>query len=155
MSVTDRAVAVVLRIIGVIDLLAIGAAVMPFAWMQRVHAALGLGEMPEAPVVEHLARSTSIFYAVHAVTILYLSTDVPRFRPVIRFLAWLALAHGALLLWSDIRSGMPTWWAVAESGGVIFEGVLVLLLLGLSRSPDINSTAHRHAASLDADIPAR
>lgn len=150
MKLNERTIAIVLRIIGAVDLLSFGAAVMPFAWMQTIHRSLGLGVMPEAPIVEYLARSTSIFYAIHAATLFLLSTDVPRYRPVIRFVAYLALLHGLFLLWSDLHSGMPYWWVAAETCGVMFEGVLILSLLAL-----INPQPIRPQPSASQEIHSR
>ncbi len=135
MAVTDRTVAAALRLIGGIDLCALAAAAMPFAWMRAIHAQLGLGELPAAAAVEYLARSTSLFYALHAALLLFLATDVRRHRDVIRFVGRLAVAHGGLLLWCDLRSGLPLWWAVSEAGGAAAEGVILLTLLRLA-APD-------------------
>lgn len=131
MKPNDRTIVIALRAIGALDMLSFAAAVMPFEWMQWTHQALGLGVMPKAPIAEYLARSTSIFYAIHAATLFFLSMDVARYRPVIRFLALLALMHGLFLLWSDLKSGMPYWWVAAETCGVMFEGILILSLLAL------------------------
>jgi hypothetical protein len=132
-TVTDRTVAAALVLFGAIDMLALGAVVMPFAWMQAAHAWLGLGTMPDAPIVEYLARHTSLWYAAHAATFLYLATDVPRFRPVIRFLGWLGLAFVAVLGFINAASGLPLWWVIQEPVGGSVEAIALLVLLRLSR----------------------
>ena len=134
MRITDRGVAVALRLFGAVDLLALGAAAMPFAWMEETHARLGFGVLPHGPVVEYLARHVSLWYAVHAATLLYLSTDVARYRPVIRFLAWLGLAFVACLAAVNLTSGLPAWWAAAQLAGGGFGCVVVLVLLSASKT---------------------
>jgi hypothetical protein len=132
MKVTDRTVALALRFFGAIDMLALVAVAMPYAWMQAIHARLGLGVMPDAPIVEYLARHVSLWYAVHAATFLYLSTDVPRFRPVIRFLGWFGLAFVVVLAWINAGSGLPLWWVVQEPVGGSVEAIVLLVLLRLA-----------------------
>jgi hypothetical protein len=43
--------------------------------------------MPTGPVVEYLARSLSAFYALMGALCLVLTTDLERYRPLVRFLA--------------------------------------------------------------------
>ena len=78
---------VLLRLTAVVLLTALFPAVMPFAWMDATHQWLGLGKLPDAPIVGYLTRSLSALYAVHGVLVLYLSLDVRRFLPVIRCVA--------------------------------------------------------------------
>ena len=129
MKSTDSTVAFALRLFGGIDLLALAAAAMPLAWMQSLNERLGFGTMPALPVVEYLARQTSLWYAVHAGTLLFLASDVPRFRPVIRFIAWAGLAFVACLTAVNVTSGLPAWWTTAQLFGGGFENVALLVLL--------------------------
>ena len=48
-------VAWILRLVGLLSMLAILAVFMPLSWMASVHESLGLGKMPEGPIVEYLA----------------------------------------------------------------------------------------------------
>jgi hypothetical protein len=64
MTRADKALVLLLRIVGVPALFALVAVVMPTTSMAATHRWLGLGEMPTAPVVEYLARSVSAFYAL-------------------------------------------------------------------------------------------
>ncbi len=63
MTKTDKALVLLLRIVGVGSLFALVAVVMPTSWMAATHRWLGRGEMPTGPVVEYLARDLSAFYA--------------------------------------------------------------------------------------------
>jgi hypothetical protein len=134
MVVTDRAVAIALRFFAAIDLLALGAVLMPFGWMGEVHAWLGLGTLPEAPIVEYLARHVSLLYVVHAATNFFLSAHVERYRPVIGFIAALVAMSACILGVINVVSGQPLWWAIAEFIGGAIEGVTILVLLRLSRA---------------------
>lgn len=106
-----------LRAIGCLDLLALLAVFMPPEWHLRAHVAAGLGALPDAPIVVYLARSASALYALYGALLLFLSTDVARFRPVIRFLAWAAQVHAAVLMGIDWFAGLPAWWLLAEGVG--------------------------------------
>jgi len=134
-KITDRTIAGVLVFFGVVDMFALPAAAMPFAWMQWINTNFGHGDLPDVPVVEYLARHVSLWYAVHAATFLFLATDVPRYRPVIRFLAWLGLAFCTCLLLVNLASDLPLWWAVGEPIGGSIESVALFALLRMSSSP--------------------
>jgi hypothetical protein len=118
--------AVVLRVLGCVDLLALVAVVMPREWMAQGHAWAGLGELPPAPIVGYLARSASFLYALHGAAVVFISFDVARYRPLITFLAAAALVHGAVMLGIDLAEGMPLWWTAVEGPGFAATGVAVL-----------------------------
>lgn len=125
----DRAVALVLRVLGGLDVLALVAVVMPRAWMAAAAELAGVGPLPAEPLVGYLARSASAVYVLHGLTVLFVSFDVPRYRPLIRLLAWVAVAHGAVVLAVDLAEGMPAWWTAVEGPTFSATGVLVLALL--------------------------
>jgi hypothetical protein len=52
--------------------------VMPFSWMAAVHESLGMGVLPDKPVVDYLARYASAFSAFYGLLLLLLMTDVRR-----------------------------------------------------------------------------
>ncbi len=128
MSQADQALAFFLRALGALDLLALGAVVMPRRWMEVAHYWAGLGVMPEGPVVGYLARSASVLYALHGAMILFVSFDVRRYGPLITLLGFAALAHGAILLGVDLAEGMPLWWTFGEGMGYFGIGTCVLIL---------------------------
>lgn len=125
----NRALALVLRAVGCLDLLALLAAAMPQHWMDQAHRWLGLGTLPAGPIVGYLARSASVLYALHGATIVFISFDVERYAPLIRFLALAALVHGAIILAIDLGEQLPPpLWRYGEGPAFAATGVLVLWL---------------------------
>src|SRR6516162_3905344 len=102
MTKSDKVLAIILRCSGVVSLFALVAVVMPFSWMVVTHRSLGLGEMPDGPVVEYLARSVSAFYALFGALFLLVASDLERYRPVVRFLGVALALVGFILLGVDI-----------------------------------------------------
>jgi len=123
-----RHLALLLRGIGGLDLLALIAVVMPQHWMDVGHKWLGLGTMPHAPIVGYLARSSSALYALHGAMVLLMSFDVERYAPLIRFMALAALIHGAVILGIDFFEGLPALWRYGEGPAFAAAGVAVLWL---------------------------
>src|SRR5262249_32666355 len=104
---------------------------MPFAWMGAVHRWLGIGQMPNGPVAEYLARSVSAFYALFGALLLVVASDLERYRPVVRFLGIALVLVGAILLGVDIGAGMPWWWSTFEGPASSGFGALIFYLAGL------------------------
>jgi hypothetical protein len=123
----QRLLVIVLRVLGCVDLTALVAVVMPNAWMAAIHAAVGLGEFPETPLVGYLTRSASALYALHGAMILFVSFDVDRYRPLITFMALAALIQGLVILAIDLAVGMPTPWILVEAPAFIGTGLAVLV----------------------------
>ena len=87
----------ILRTAGAVCALAIVPMLMPTAWAQAAHAAIGLGELPGEPIVMYLVRGMSAMCALYGGLLLLLSGDVHRYRRVITFQAvatyWSILMH--------------------------------------------------------------
>lgn len=123
-----------LRLIGGVELCAIPFLLFPFAWMNEVHnRILGLGPLPTAPIVEYMARSLCVMYALHGVIVFRLSFDVSRYRPLIGFLGYLHIVLGAVVLAIDLSAGLPWWWIAGEGPGIAIGGVMVLVLARQTR----------------------
>ena len=128
MTRADKALVILLRLVGVPALFALVAVFMPSSWMAVTHRWLGLGEMPTGPVVEYLARSLSAFYAIMGVLCLVLAADLERYRPLVRFLGVAFALLSLVLLGVDLAAGMPWWWTASEGpGGVVFGALLFVL----------------------------
>jgi hypothetical protein len=124
----QRVLVLVLRFLGTLDLLAVAAVFLPLEWMARIHDWLGLGVLPEQPIISYLTRSASALYALHGAMILFVSTDVPRYAPLIKFLAIAALIHGVILYLIDLIAGMPGYWIALEGPIVAATGAIVLMV---------------------------
>ena len=114
-----------LRILGGTTLLALPFVFVPTAWMAAIHEWLGLGPFPPGPITEYLARSLSAFYAGGGVFALLVSTNPERYRPAILLLAGAIVALSPVLLWIDLKVGMPASWTWSEGPLVLPVGVLV------------------------------
>jgi hypothetical protein len=155
---SDRPLKIVLRCWGCLDLLALVAVVAPTAWLAWGHEWAGLGPFSEAPVVGYLARSASALYVLHGALILFISTDVRRYGPLISFLAAGSIVHGMVIIGIDWAVGMPAWWTRVEGAAFATGGVVVLLLRhghwGTVRAESRRSErAECPLESADADLP--
>lgn len=130
MHPSERWLVLLLRFGGVLLGSAVLAIFLPDGAMAAIHRQLGLGEYPEAPLTSYLTRSTSALYAFHGGLLLALSTDVRRFRPLVRFVAWATLGLGLAQTAIDLNAGLPLWWTLVEGPWVIAVGVLLVWLVG-------------------------
>ncbi len=124
-----------LRVFGTSSLLATIFVAAPHAWMSDIHADLGMGELPDAPVVWYLARSTSAFYAILGGLFWVVSFNPARYRPVLLYLGWAIVLLGLSLLVIDFIEGMPWFWRLWEGPVVLLYGVAVLVLSLREREP--------------------
>jgi hypothetical protein len=136
----EKALAILLRASAVLLLVALIPAVMPFAWMDKIHHNLGLGSLPDMPIMGYLTRSVSALYALHGGLILFLSMDVRRFLPVIECLAVLGIVFGIGMLVLDWAVGLPPAWILGEGP---FVAALAGVLLWLTRRIKANAAAHQ------------
>lgn len=117
-----------LRLFGLMDFIAVLAVVLPRGSLAAINDWCGLEPLPEVPVVEYLARSGSLMYALHGAMLIFVSFDVPRYRTLIGFLACSAIVQGAILYTIDWALPMPTWWKTIEGGCIAATGVVLLTL---------------------------
>jgi hypothetical protein len=127
------ALVVVLRVVGLVDLLAFWAVVAPHEQLSRIQSWIGMGPLAEGPVTEYLARTTSLFYVASGLLFWVLSTDVARYRPVIRFVGLVGVIGGGLIAWIDISAGLPGWWIALEGPCCIVLGGVILGLQAADR----------------------
>ena len=119
-----------LRLEAVVLLGALAAALMPTPWMASAHTWLGLGTMPQTPLVEYLTRSLSLLYASWVPVLWLTAGDVRHYRTLIEVMAWTRLVLGLALLVLDIVVGMPWLWLLAEGPSIM---ALSLLIVALAR----------------------
>lgn len=122
-----------LRILGALDMLAVGAVFLPYSGMNWMHQLIGLGDMPVDPLTGYLARSASMLYAFLGALVLYMSFDVERYRPVLTVLARIILVCGVLLFGVDLAERLPIWWVCLEGPSVLVLGGVLVWLLSSSR----------------------
>ena len=134
MNRAEKALVLILRVTAVLLLTALIPAVMPFAWMEEIHDHLGMGELPKAPIVGYLARSVSALYAMHGALVWFVSLDIRRYLPVIRFLAVLGIAFGAGMLVLDVMVGIPLTWTLCEGPFIAVLGAIMLWLSSRCRT---------------------
>ena len=120
----------VMRIAAVLLMTAAFPAVMPFSWMDAVHRSVGLGELPETPIVAYMARSLSAMYAMHGALVFFVSLDVRRFLPIVYCLAVLGILFGFGMIVIDILIGFPMAWVMGEGPVIIALGAVLLWLAG-------------------------
>ncbi len=128
MDQTEKLLKLVLRLTGVVLVLALAAVFLPVRWMAASHSWLGLGQFPESSLTDYLTRSISALYAVQGGLFLLASTDVARFLPVVRYLGLTHVIFGLLILGIDLHAGMPSYWTFVEGPSIVLIGVVVLWL---------------------------
>jgi hypothetical protein len=124
----QRISAFLLRLAGSVEILAFIAVVMPRSWMEIAHAWLGMGEMPNAPVIMFMIRQASYTYGMHGISLWVIASNVERFRllVILNGLAYLIAAPVFFLI--DQSSGMPFWWTLGDAFGCGGLGAALLLL---------------------------
>lgn len=137
-NTSELIIVVILRIFGTGGLLAIPAIFFPFSWMDTCHQWLGLGSLPDAPIVTYLARSLSAFYAIIGTFLLTFSFDIRRYRALIKLWAIIAVTMGLVLLGIDWSSGLPPGWTLFEGPMILAMGAVLLWSARHIGEPDAN-----------------
>ena len=117
-----------LRLVGLTEVLAFIAVVMPRSWMEVSHAWLGLGQMPEGSLLMFMIRQASYAYGMHGISLWILASDVKRFRPLLLFNGFSFLLAGPVFFLIDYTTGMPWWWTIIDSVSCGFFGAAILYL---------------------------
>jgi len=132
----EKALVLILRCSGIVLLTAIFPALMPFRWMQAIHSWMGMGDLPNGPIVGYLTRSLSLLYALHGALILYVSGNIIRYLPIVKCLAILGISFGVLLIFIDIAVDMPVYWILSEGPFLIPLSMVILWLTFRIREPE-------------------
>jgi hypothetical protein len=126
----DKNLVFLLRIVGIVMLTALIFCVCPFSWMQAIHEWMGMGTLPDVPIVRYLTRSLSGIYAYLGGLLCYLSGDIRRYRGPLVFLAITGIFFSIGMIFLDSAAGMPLVWTLSEGPGtLIMSGILLVLLL--------------------------
>jgi hypothetical protein len=121
----ERGLVAFLRFFGCMTLLAVYAVVQPRSWMAATHEWLGLGALPEGPIVSYLARSLSAFYALLGGALVLFSTDVRRYRPALVYVSTAIVLLGVALFFIDLNAGLPSSWIWGEGPLTIVLGLVM------------------------------
>lgn len=107
-----------LRVSGLVLMLALPAALMPTEWMRWTNDRLLADPLPATPLTQYLTRSLSGLYAAFGVVTWFLATDVRRYAPIIacKSLAGMLFAVGVFML--DLAIGLPWYWTAVEGPGI-------------------------------------
>jgi hypothetical protein len=139
MNKAERWLKILLWLFGGPAALAIFPLVMPRSWMGGVHEWLGLGLLPDKPIVEYLARYASAFSAFYGFLLLLLATDVHRYARVITFQAVMVMGLSALGAFLGFRAGMPAWWMIGDVASCwVCCGAMLWLQKRISLAPGIS-----------------
>ena len=139
---------------GVVLTAAWPAVFFPTAWMASIHAEVGLGELPQAPIVEYLTRSASAIYGMLGVACFVLASDLRRFAPLVTLSGVSFLVLGALLVLIDLQAGMPAFWVYLEGPLLAPFGAIVLTLQARMRRESAENDQDSNATGL-SDLAAR
>lgn len=119
---------IILRISGIMLIAAFGAVFLPYETMAIIHKHLGLGEFPNLPILDYLARSVSLFYAMHGVIIIYISFDLMKYLQFLKMLCCLGFVFGIALFIIDIKAPMPNSWAFTEGPTILSLNLVIYVL---------------------------
>jgi len=136
---SQQHLSILLRLMGSASLFAILFIMAPYSWMDEIHQGLGMGRLPDEPVVGYLARSTSAFYAILGGLLWVVSFDLPRFRPILIYLGITITVFGVMLGIVDWVERLPKFWAYWEGPFVTIFG-LVVLVFSLRSIPNNEQT---------------
>ena len=118
-------------------LLAFAALLLPTSWMAAAHEWLGLGELPQSPVIEYLTRSIAALYGFHGVLVMIVAGDPMRYRTIVSYLGVMDIVFGLLMLAIDLHAGMPSMWTIGEGPSLVVMGTLTLIALSRVQHADL------------------
>lgn len=113
MTSAERHLTWFLRISAVMFLAALPFVAVPSAWMRNIAQIYGLA-MPDSPLLEYLARHLSAFYGCMGGSYWFISRDIRRFMPLIRFTIPLTFVQAVIVVAIDIAVEMPWVWTIGE-----------------------------------------
>ena len=123
----ERTLRLVLRVIGTSGLFALIFVVAPFSWMDRIHAGMGMGRLPEQPVVGYLTRSVSFLYALLGGLFWTLSFDLQRYRSLLLYLGLAVTVFGVSLIGIGWWEDLPLVWKLWEGPFTVALGITIFM----------------------------
>jgi len=148
MTKSANALVIVMRVMAGFMMVAIFPAFMPDAWLNTAVEAVE-PKTPVGPLIEYMARGWSAFYFMVGGLIWMFSTDLSRYLPAIRWIAWCyALINGAfliVLLWLYPSREGWNWFFGAITFNVAMALLFGLVLLLLSKN--VNEAAEAETSA--------
>ncbi len=131
----ERWLKLLLRLFGGTSAFAIFPFFMPQDWMAATHRWLGMGALPDPPIVEYLARATSGLCAFYGGLLLLLAMNVRRFARIITYQAVVTIALSGAGALFGLQAGMPGWWMAGDLAACwFFCGAMLFCQLKLKQS---------------------
>ena len=124
-----KALIVILRLSGLLLITAFIAVFLPYETMARIHEQIGLGDFPNLPILNYLARSVSLFYGIHGVIVLYISLDIMKYLKFLKLLCYLGFVFGIVLFGVDMNAPMPESWTFSEGPLIVSLNLVVYILV--------------------------
>jgi hypothetical protein len=127
-STAEKILAWMLMIIGCGLMIAFLFVLIPGKQMASIHAWLGLGDLPDAPIIFYLARSTSLLYGVHGFLMFVCGKNIKKYVGLAPVFGWLHVMLGFVMVGIDLSSGMPWWWTTFEGVPIAITGGFIVWL---------------------------
>jgi hypothetical protein len=135
-----------LRLLAILQMLTLAVVLMPVGWIAAWHAWLGLGVMPDDPVLRYVIRGAALAQGAIGVLLWVIATDVVRFRPLVVTTAAIYLFGAPAYYLLDATAGMPRFWCIFDGAFCLLAGG-VLLTLCLLSSPNESAQTRQPVAS--------
>ena len=123
-----RLLVVLLRVTGLTMLCALVFVFCPFRWMAAIHQRLGIGQLNYSPLMSYLTHTLSAMYASFGAVFVFISFDIVRYLPLVRFVGAVTILGGAGVTILDAIIKLPIFWTVSEGPFIILLGLAMVLL---------------------------
>jgi hypothetical protein len=125
---SERLLVALLYLCAAVSSLAAIPVVMPHRWMDISHRWLGMGELPQMPVIVYLTRSLSALYVFHGGMLWFMARDVRRYSTLITYLGFAFVGFGIVTAGIDLCAHLPVMWIAMEGPLLMGVGVAILVL---------------------------
>jgi hypothetical protein len=132
----EKILIIILRLSGLMLITAFVAVFLPYEMMASIHFQIGLGTMPQLPILDYLARSVSMFYGIHGVIVIYISYNLNKYLQFLKLLCYLGLLFGLSLFFIDINASMPSYWTFGESPIVVLLNLVIYVFVIMIEKED-------------------
>ncbi len=118
MNTNEKMLVWFIRFTAVMFLCAAPAVVMPTEWKRAIAEFSGV-TLPDSPLVEYLTRSMSALYATMGASYWFMSCDIRRYLPLLRFSVPVMAAFDVTIIILDLMIPMPASWIAGEAFSII------------------------------------